>query len=386
MRSAAILAAAALLAASLSAADAPQQSDLMRIYTGLVKVSSGRNFLVSTNGAAAARFMGSIFSAYTIWNPELQKRMAEMPSADVSILSTMVGDRVDFAVTGKLPGDSRLGKELAVLKPVDPGLFKYIPANASVVYASGVPGDSPLDYHVLPLRVRFVEQLRAMMPPRATYRDFAAFAAPAKKGPGIALVFVFRLASAVPPLDELAGKKVASVFTLEKPKSADDPPPEGFCRYSLSSSFKDALMGNSAEEPDEVLRLAAAANGVMGPMTLEVTCSDGYVFFDVGPAGDLKERLSRPEASTFDVKSVLPLLRPDLSVAGVRTVIYASPSVAARRTLSGLGSLLKPVKAGLAPDGDGLSNLEEFRKGSDPLDPESPNAQSKQKPIRIAVL
>ena len=116
-------------------------------------------------------------------------------------------------------------------------------------------------------------------------------------------------------------------------------------------------MGNSAEELDEVLRLAAAANGVMGPMTLEVTCSDGYVFFDVGPAGDLKERLSRPEASTFDVKSVLPLLRPDLSVAGVRTVIYASPSVAARRTLSGLGSLLKPVKAGLAPDGDGLSGV-----------------------------
>jgi len=356
VRRSAILAVAAVLAASLPAEDAPQQSDLMRIYNGLVKVSSGRNFSISTNGTTAAKFMGSIFGEYTIWNPKLQLRIGEIPSAKVSILSTMVGDRVDFAVTGKLPEDLHLSRELAALKPVDKGLFKYIPANASIVYVSAVPGDSPLDHHALPIRANFVEQLRAMMPPRATYRDFAAFAAPAKKGVGIAAVFVFRLASAVPPLDSFSGNKVASVFTLDTPKSDDDQLPDGYSRYAVTSSFKDAL-GSGSSVVDEELRFAAAANAVMGPMTLEVACHDGYVFFDVGPAGDLKERLSRPEGSTFDVKSLLPLLRPGLSPEGLRTAIYMSPSAATRRTLAGLGSLLKPVMAGLAPDGDGFSGV-----------------------------
>lgn len=357
MRRMTVFACAALCAAALSAASAPQQSDLLRIYNGLVKISSGRCFSIPTNGAAAASFMGSVFGEYTIWNPQLQSRMSGMPSANISILSSMLGDRVDFSVSGKLPAGSELAKELAAVKPVDPGLFKYIPASASVVYVSGVPGDSPLDRHALPIRAKFVEQLRAMMPPRATYRDFAAFAAPAKKSSGIALVFVFRLASAVPPLDGLAGKKLGSVFTLTVPKSDDDPPPDGFYRYSLGSSVTSAIVGSSADEFEETLRFAAAANGVMGPMTLECTCSDGYVFFDVGPAGDLAARLSRPESITFNVNSLLPLLRPDLSPVGIRTAIYASPSVAARRTLSGLGTLLKPVKAGLAPDGDGLSGV-----------------------------
>ena len=357
MKRATVLACAAFLAAALSAADAPIQSDLLRIYGGLVKISSGRSFTIQTNGVAAGKFMGSIFSEYTIWNPQLQAMMAEMPSAKISILSTMMGDRVDFSVSGRLPAGSRLAKELAAVKPVSPALFKYIPANASVVYVSGVQGDSPLDRHALPIRGRLVEQLRAMMPPRATYRDFAAFAAPAKKGPGIALVVVFRLASAVPPLDALVGKKLGSVFTLEAAKTDDDPPPDGFYRYSLGSSLKSVIVGTSGDELDEMLRFAAAANGVMGPMTLECTCSDGFVFFDVGPAGDLDARLSRPESRTFGVNSLMPLLRPDLTPVGIRTAIYASPSVAARRTLSGLGALLRPVKAGLAPDGDGLSGV-----------------------------
>lgn len=354
MRRVALFAAAALCAASLCAAE--QQSDLMRIYKGLVKVSSGRNFSIPTNGVAAAGFMGSIFGEYTIWNPELQSRMAELPDAKISIVSTMVGDRVDFSVSGKLPADSALGKELAALRTVDPGLFRYVPANASIVYASAVRGDSPLDRHALPIRAKFVEPLRAMMPPRATYRDFVSFAAPARKGPGIALVFVFRLASAVPPLDSLAGKKVASLFTLEKPKPQAEQPPEGYCRYLLTSSIKDTV-GSSEDELDEMFRFASAANCVMGPMTLECTCSEGYVFFEVGPEGDLKERLDRPDKSVFGVNSLLPLLAPGLSASGIRTMIYASPSVASRRTLAGLGALLKPVIAGLAPDGDGFSGV-----------------------------
>ena len=352
MRRAALFAAAALCAAALGAAEA--QSDLMRIYKGLVKVSSGRNFTISTNGATAANFMGSIFSEYTIWNPELKERMSGMPSAKISIVSTMVGDRVDFSVSGKVPADSELGKELAAVRTVDPGLLRFVPANASVVYASAVRGDSPLDRHALPIRAKLVEPLRAMMPPRATYRDFVSFAAPARKGPGIALVVVFRLASAVPPLDSLAGKKVAALFTLENVKPTDDQPPEGYSRYRLTSSIRDAI-GGGEDELETSFRFASAANCVIGPMTLECTCSDGYVLFEIGPEGDLKERLDRPDSSTFGVNSLLPLLDPGLSAKGIRTMLYASPSVAARRTLAGLGSLLKPVRAGLAPDGDGFS-------------------------------
>ena len=55
MKRATVLACAAFLAAALSAADAPSQSDLLRIYGGLVKISSGRSFTIQTNGVAAGR-------------------------------------------------------------------------------------------------------------------------------------------------------------------------------------------------------------------------------------------------------------------------------------------------------------------------------------------
>ena len=366
MRRAVVLAAAALCAAFAAAADAAGQPDFMRTYKGLVKVSSGRTFSLATNGVTSARFMGNIFGDYAIWNQELQVRLADMPTGRIRILSTMVGDRVDFSLDGKVPASAQLGRELAAMRVVNPGLYKFIPANASVVYVSAVPGESPIDRHVLPIRAKIVEQMRALMPPRATYRDFAMFAAPARKGGGIAIVCVFRLASAVPPLDSLAGKRISGVFTLSDPNpAAGDPPRDGFYRYSVTSSFRDALGGNASDGNSEMLRFAAAANGIMGPMTLECTCMDGYVFFEVGPAGDLAERLSRPDSITFDVKSLLPLLRPDLTTAGIRTALYASPSAAARRTLSGLGPILRPVMAELAPDGDGVSCVVVAAPGGD---------------------
>ena len=363
MRRAATFAAAALCAASLCAAEAP--SDLAA-YKSFLKVCSAGSFVVSTNGAATADFLDGIknLGEYSIWTPGLHERMAELPAVKMTILSTTAGDRVDFSVSGKLPADSTLGKELAALGTVNPGLLRFVPANATIVYASAIRGDSPLDRHVLPIRAEFVEPLRAMMPPRATYRDFVAFAAPARKGPGIALVAVFRLASAVPPLDELAGKKVATLFTLVKTKPTDDQPPDGYYRYRIDSSFKDAI-GAGKDEADEMLRFASAANCIMGPMTLECTCSGGYVFFEVGPEGDLQDRIERPSENTFGVNTILPLLAPDLSTAGIRTMVYASPSATSRRTLMGLGSLLKPVRAGLAPDGDGVSGVLVAAPGGD---------------------
>ncbi len=356
MSRAAVFAAAALCAAALCAEEAKAP---LVVYKELLKVSSVRGFHCSTNGAEAAAFAGEVFAEQPIWDPDLKERLAELTDAKISILSTMVGDRVDFSVSGNVPAQSNLGKELAAVRAVDPGLLRFVPANASVVYASSVRGDSPLERHVLMIRAELVEPLRAMMPPRATYRDFVAFAAPARKSPGIALVVVFRLASAVPPLDALEGKKVATLFTLEKLKPTDDQPPEGYSRYRLTSSFKNAvgIGSDSSSEANQMLRLASGANCMIGPMTLECTCNDGYVFFEVGPEVALKERLDRPDWSTFSVNTLLPLLKPGLSAAGIRTMVYASPSATSRRTLSGLGSLLKPVKAGLAPDGDGLSGV-----------------------------
>lgn len=357
MNRAAVFAVAALCASAICAEEAKPP---LAVYRDLLRLSSVRGgFSCSTNGAEAAAFAGEVFAGQPIWDPDLKDRLAELADAKISVASTMVGDRVDFAVSGDVPAESGLGKELAAVKSVDPGLLRFVPANASVVYASSVRGDSPLDRYVLMIRAELVEPLRAMMPPRATYRDFVAFAAPARKGPGIALVVVFRLASAVPPLDELDGKKVATLFTLEKPKPADDQPPDGYSRYRITSSFKNAIGigADSSDEASQMLRLASGANCMIGPMTLECTCSDGYVFFEVGPEGDLKERLDRPDSRTFSVNTLLPLLRPGLSADGIRTMVYASPSATSRRTLSGLGSLLKPVKAGLAPDGDGLSGV-----------------------------
>ena len=357
MNRAAVFAVAALCASAICAEEAKAP---LAVYRDLLRLSSVRGgFSCSTNGAEAAAFAGEVFAEQPIWDPDLKDRLAELADAKISVASTMVGDRVDFAVSGDVPAESGLGKELAAVKSVDPGLLRFVPANASVVYASSVRGDSPLDRYVLMIRAELVEPLRAMMPPRATYRDFVAFAAPARKGPGIALVVVFRLASAVPPLDELDGKKVATLFTLEKPKPADDQPPDGYSRYRITSSFKNAIGigADSSDEASQMLRLASGANCMIGPMTLECTCSDGYVFFEVGPEGDLKERLDRPDSRTFSVNTLLPLLRPGLSADGIRTMVYASPSATSRRTLSGLGSLLKPVKAGLAPDGDGLSGV-----------------------------
>ena len=357
MNRAAVFAVAALCASAICAEEAKPP---LAVYRDLLRLSSVRGgFSCSTNGAEAAAFAGEVFAEQPIWDPDLKDRLAELADAKISVASTMVGDRVDFAVSGDVPAESGLGKELAAVKSVDPGLLRFVPANASVVYASSVRGNSPLDRYVLMIRAELVEPLRAMMPPRATYRDFVAFAAPARKGPGIALVVVFRLASAVPPLDELDGKKVATLFTLEKLKPTDDQPPEGYSRYRLTSSFKNAIGigADSSDEASQMLRLASGANCMIGPMTLECTCSDGYVFFEVGPEGDLKERLDRPDSRTFSVNTLLPLLRPGLSADGIRTMVYASPSATSRRTLSGLGSLLKPVKAGLAPDGDGLSGV-----------------------------
>ena len=355
MKRAAAAAAAALFAAALFAADAPRQSELMRVYSGLAKVSSGRTFSISTNGVTAARFLGNILDGYPIWCKALQERLSPIPESRITIVSTMVGDRVDISLRGRLAKDSETARELASTRPVDPGLFKFIPANAQIVYVSGVLGDSPLDRHAIAIRARLVEQLRSLMPPRATYRDFAAFAAPARKGQSLAVVVVFRLASAVPPMDSLSGKKVAKLFSIEAPPAGDDPPGEGIERYSVVSSFKD-ILGSGSGEPEEVTRLAAV-NGVMGPMTLECACRDGYVFFEVGPAGDLESRLERPESNAFSVKSLLPLQYPDLKASAVRSAIYASPSAAARKALAGLGSLMKPIVAGLAPDGDGLSGV-----------------------------
>ena len=346
----------ALIACAACAAEPQAVSETMRIYNGLVKISSGRTYQISTNGTAAVKFVGSLFDGYDIWNPQLQTRLSQIPESKICITSTMVGDRVDFSVRGKLPGDTRFGEELAAVKPVAPGLLRYIPSNASLAYISAVPGDSPLEGHMLVVRARFVEQLRALMPGRATYRDFAMFAAPARKGAGIAVVFVFRLASAVPPLDSLEGKKVASLFTIAKAPDCDSPPPEGFCRYQLTSSFKDAL-GGPAGQAEEMLRFGAAANGVMGPMTMECTCRDGFVFFDIGPAGDLADRLDRPEAGSFNVQSLVPLQHPDLKSSSIRSAVYSSPSAVARRAIAGLGPLLKPVLSGLAQDGDGFSGV-----------------------------
>ena len=353
---------AALLAGAAFAEEAPQASvasgsELMRLYDGLVKASGGRAFTVNTNGAAIAGFLGRVFGEYTVWRPEIKDILDQLPAAAFTVHSSLAGDRVDVSVSARPQSGTKFARELAALRPVQAKLLDFVPYDACALYATSTPPEFAFDLCFEPLRDLLADSFRRLLPQRSFAAGFALYAAPAVHDEGLGVVGVFPIAPGVKPdLAVLAGKRFASLYTVTQPKT---PGAAGVTSYALSSSMKDVL-GGASTDLDETLKFIAAANGVMGPMPMEIAERNGCLVFEIGPKGDLAARLARSEEKgyrRFDATALLPLQRPGMEPGLARTVFYASPSVCTRQAAHGLGSLSKLFMSSLAPKGDGMSSV-----------------------------
>lgn len=338
----------------------PAARRVSRIYRIFRGASANHRYEVVTNGAAVADFLDGSLRGLPVWNASTRARLSELGEARLLIVSSMLGDRLDVLVSGRPRVGSPLAALVAGWSAPDVRLARLVPANATVAFVSASSASgNPFELQTDGVRALTVDSFVSLLPAGSVTSGAAVVAAPAVAGDGFALVGAVRVArpgEVAAALGKLDGGTFASLFKLSRSgqRAVNG---RAVHTYTLSSSVKDAA-DSKADAVGEFVRFSAVLADIFGPLTFEVTADGDLVVFEVGPPGDLDERLAAASGRTPYVSlSLLPIGMPSLDVSALRSVTFASPSTLARRGFASVTPAAASLVENLAPAGDGCTAL-----------------------------
>lgn len=337
----------------------PAARRVSRIYRVFRGVSANHRYEAVTNGAAVADFLDGSLRGLPVWNEATRARLSELGEARLLIASSMLGDRLDVFISGRPRAGSPLAALVAGWPVPDVRLARLVPENAVVSFVSSAAPGNPFELQAGDVRALTLDSFAALLPAGSVTSGAAVVAAPVVTGDGFALVGAVRVArpeDAAAALGKLDGRMFASLFKLSRSgqHAVNDRVVQ---TYTLSSSVKDAADPKAAAV-SEFVRFSAVLADIFGPLTFEATVEGDLVVFEVGPAGDLDERLAAAASRTPYVSlSLLPIGMPSLEASTLRSVTFASPSTLARRGFAGVTPAAAALVENLAPAGDGCTAL-----------------------------